>query len=121
MPKFLNPSTFKCDRYCGECCKKTLVPLRKEDIKEIKQLGYEESDFLMQDPFIKQRKLLKKTEKGWCIFLKKSKEGKYSCSIHKNRPLTCQIYPFFSDVPIETCLPEKLYPNVFFSLKNQQK
>jgi Fe-S-cluster containining protein len=118
VSELLTSENFTCDRYCGECCKKTLVPLQKEDIAKIKKAGFSETEFIMQDPFIKSRRLLKKDEKGWCVFLKQDKVGRYSCSIYQNRPWACKEYPFFSkDMAIQSCLPQKLYPNVFFSLK----
>jgi len=117
MEKLLTPKNFKCDRFCGECCKKLLVQVGKEEIKKIKNLGYK--DFLFEDPFNKNRFFLKKNENGWCTFLEKNKEGKYSCTIHKNRPKICNKYPFFDKKPIKSCLPEVLYPNVFFSLNNK--
>ena len=117
----LTLSNFKCDRYCGECCKKTLIPLRKEDISRIKKTGLSEREFVMPDPHIKARKLLKKQENGWCIFLRKTKHGVYNCEMYKNRPWECEQYPFFTHDPIKSCLPQKLYPNVFFSQKKQRK
>jgi len=115
----INPKTFKCDRYCGECCKKLLVQVDKSDIEKINNLGHE--DFLFKDPFNKNRFFLKKDEKGWCTFLEKNKKGKYSCKIHKDRPKDCRVYPFFDKKELESCLPEVLFPNVFFSKGNNQQ
>ena len=140
METLLTKKTFQCDRYCGECCKKLLVRVSKQDIERIKKLGYKEEHFLLEDPFnimkIKdfqdtgnlrfpreKKFFLKKDEKGWCVFLKKSKDGKYSCSIHENRPKICRQYPFFGKTrEIKSCLPEDMHPNVFFSFssKNNQ-
>ena len=107
---------FKCDRYCGECCKKTLVEVSGKDITRIKKSGYNENEFLMKGPFNEKRLFLKKDEKGWCVFLEKDKDGKYTCKIHKDRPEVCRKYPFFPETPkeIKSCRPEDLYPNVFF-------
>lgn len=118
MEKLLTPKNFKCDRFCGECCKKLLVQVDNKESENIKKLGYK--DFLFKDPF-NNRFFLKKDEKGWCIFLDKNKEGKYSCRIHKNRPKICKEYPFFDKKPIKSCLPEVLYPNVFFSFSSKIK
>lgn len=112
----INPKNFKCDRYCGECCKKLLVRVSKKEISAIEELGYKDFDFA--DPFDKGF-FLKKTEKGWCTFLDKDKNGKYSCKIHKNRPDDCKKYPFFNKKELESCLPEVLYPNVFFTIKQK--
>jgi len=113
MGKLLTAENFKCDRHCGECCKKMLVQVNKEEINRIEKLGHK--DFIFEDHFNESRFFLKKDEKGWCIFLKKEKDGKYACSIYKNRPKICQQYPFFNKgEKVESCLPEDLYPNVFF-------
>lgn len=91
-------------------------------LKKIKKLGYKEEHFLFEYPFNKNEFFLKKDEKGWCVFLNKSKDGKYSCGIHKNRPKTCRKYPFFEDVKkIKSCLPEHMFPNVFFSFASDKK
>ena len=123
MKQLLTKGNFKCDRYCGECCKKTLVAVSKKDIEKIKRVGYNKNEFLMDDPFNEKRFFLKKRQNGWCVFLEKEKDGKYSCKIHKDRPETCQKYPFFgkNPKPIKSCLPEDLYPNVFFKLRSSNR
>ena len=40
----INPKNFKCDRYCGECCKKLLVQVDKSDIEKINQIRYIRND-----------------------------------------------------------------------------
>ena len=108
--------SFQCNRYCGECCKKLVVRVNKEDIKNIKKLGYDEGDFLERDLLYRHKFVLKRNEDG-CIFLKEHKDGKYSCSIYENRPKTCQQYPFFGNKnKVGSCLPEDMFPNVFFKL-----
>jgi len=124
MSELLTRKNFKCDRYCGECCKKLVVRVSSKDIQKISKLGYEKEDFLEWD-LINSKKLVLKKNKNGCIFLKKEKNGKYICSIYKSRPEICQQYPFFgkNPKPITSCLPQDLYPNVFFSfseLKNKQ-
>jgi len=118
MEKLWTKENFKCDRYCGECCKKLLVEISNKDIKSIEKLGYKKDDFIMEDVFNPKRKFLKKQKNGWCVFLEKEKDGKYTCKIHKDRPKICRDYPFFPGTPkkIKSCLPEDLYPNVFFKL-----
>jgi len=115
--KLITPATFSCTQ-CGECCIKTLVPLQKQDITKIKKAGFKEEEFVVQDVHFKFRKLLKKKENGWCVFLKKKKE-KFYCSIYEHRPFACRQYPFFSptQAPLKSCLPEDVYPNVFFKVK----
>ena len=122
MENLLTKKAFKCNRYCGECCKKMLVFLGSKDIKNIKGLGYNEEEFLEKDPFNKKRVILRKDGQG-CVFLKKDKNDKYSCRIYENRPDTCRKYPFFTGKEkLKSCLPNELYPNVFFSFgrKNNQ-
>lgn len=121
MEKVWTKENFKCDRYCGECCKKTLVDVSSKDITRIKKRGYNENEFLMKYPFNEKRLFLKKDENGWCVFLEKDKDGKYTCKIHKDRPEVCQKYPFFREnEQIKSCLPENLYPNVFFKLPSKK-
>ncbi|MBI2134385.1 YkgJ family cysteine cluster protein [Candidatus Woesearchaeota archaeon] len=122
MKPLLTKENFKCDRYCGECCKKMLVAVSNKDIKNIEKLGYKKESFVMKDVFNSKRKFLKKEENGWCVFLEKEKDGKYSCKIHKDRPEVCQKYPFFPGTPkeIKSCLPEDLYPNVFFKMPSRK-
>ena len=117
MEKLWTKENFKCDRYCGECCKKLIVRVSREDIKKIKKLGYKEEEFLEKDIFYSNKTNLKKNKEG-CIFLKKNKDGKYTCKIRNDRPKTCREYPFFPNIPkeIKSCLPQDLYPNVFFSI-----
>jgi Fe-S-cluster containining protein len=114
MKNAITKESFQCDRHCGECCKKLAVKVTKENIKQIKKLGYKEEDFLENDLIPINVFILKRNKKG-CIFLKKSKGGEYSCTIHKNRPKTCRQYPFFEkDKYIESCLPKDMFPNVVF-------
>ena len=123
MEKLWTKENFKCDRYCGECCKKLLVEISNKDIKSIEKLGYKKDDFIMEDVFNPKRKFLKKQKNGWCVFLEKEKDGKYTCKIHKDRPKVCRDYPFFPETPkeIKSCLPKDLYPNVFFKLPSSNK
>jgi Fe-S-cluster containining protein len=109
-------SNFKCDRYCGKCCVTPYVMVDKQDIKIIKKLGHEEEDFVQRDYVYPEKFVLKKNDKG-CVFLKKNKKGRYSCSIHKNKPKTCRKYPFFDNKAIKSCYPEDLYPDELFSFK----
>ena len=120
MDNLLTKENFKCNRFCGECCKKTFVILSNEDIKRIKNLGHKEDDFLEEDIFRKRRSILKKAKDG-CVFLEKDKNGMYSCKIHNDRPDACKKYPFFTgNEKIKSCLPQDLHPNVFFSFNKKE-
>ena len=120
MENMLTKENFQCDRYCGECCKKPVVRVRKAEIEKIRKLGYKEEDFLERDMRSISIFLLKRNKKG-CIFLKKHKDGKYSCTIYKNRPKICQQYPFFRKTTIGSCLPNKMFPNAVFKFGNSSK
>ena len=109
----ISKETFECDRYCGQCCKELVIRVNKSDIERIRKLGYEDEDFLERDLVYRNKFILKRTNDG-CIFLKEHKDGRYSCIIYKNRPKTCQHYPFFAKNIIGSCLPNKMYPSAFF-------
>src|SRR3989344_4693158 len=113
----LAKNTFKCDRFCGKCCMNLAIRVAQDEISKIKNLGFEEKDFLERDLIDESKFILKKKDNGHCIFLKKSRKGMYSCGIYKNRPRICQKYPFFGNKPLESCYPEDLYPEQFFSFK----
>src|SRR3989338_3809663 len=91
----ISKETFECDRHCGQCCKKLIVRVNKEEIERIRKQGYEDENFLERD-LVYRNKFVLKRENENCIFLKKHNDGKYSCIIYKNRPKTCRQYPFFS-------------------------
>ena len=119
MKNLFTKKSFQCNRYCGECCKKLVVNVAKEEIEQIKKLGFKEEDFVERDLIYHEKFVLKRNEEG-CVFLKKENDGKYSCKIYKNRPRICQQYPFFgSKKTIKSCLPEDMYPNVFFKLRTK--
>lgn len=86
---------FKCKR-CGECCRSPR--LYKPDIKEIKELGYKEKEFIYTDNFGNHYITDKK---GWCMFLGKGKIAK--CRIYKARPRICMQYP--SELVNGSCKP----------------
>tara|TARA_B100000315_G_C14354454_1_gene485522 strand:- start:162 stop:521 length:360 start_codon:yes stop_codon:yes gene_type:complete len=119
MQDIITKENFQCNRHCGECCKKLAVKVTKENIKQIKKLGYKEEDFLESDMLSINVFILKRNKNG-CIFLKKHKNGKHSCIIYKNRPKTCRQYPFFGkEKSIESCLPKDRFPSAFVSFNNQ--
>ena len=115
MDDLFKKQNFQCNRFCGECCKKFAVEVSKSEISRIKGLGYEEDDFLEKEFFGSGTNVLKRDKNG-CFFLEKGKDESYSCKIYENRPETCKDYPFFNSNKIKSCLPQDLYPNVFFKL-----
>jgi Fe-S-cluster containining protein len=111
----LTKENFQCNRYCGQCCKKLVIRVSKGEIEKIRKLGYKDEDFLERDLAYRHKFVLKRNKKG-CVFLKKNKDGKYSCRIYKNRPKTCRQYPFFGNKnKIGSCLPNKIYTSAFVS------
>ncbi len=116
MKDILTKENFQCNRYCGQCCKKLIIRVNKTDIEKIRKLGYEDKDFLDRDLRYKHKFILKRDNKK-CIFLKKHKDGKYSCVIYKDRPKTCIQYPFFGKNKIKSCLPNKIFPSAFVSFR----
>ena len=121
MQDMFKKENFQCNRYCGECCKKLSVMVSKEDIKNITKLGYKEEDFLDKDLLSINKFMLKRDKNGF-VFLKKHNDGKYSCTIHNNRPKTCRQYPFFGkNNKVGSCLPQYMFPNVDFKFNNSSK
>jgi|TARA_B100001964_G_scaffold9662_1_gene10262 Fe-S-cluster containining protein len=117
----LTKENFQCDRYCGQCCKKLTIRVSKADIERIRKLGYKEEDFLERDLLYRNKFVLKR-DKNKCVFIKKSKDGKYLCRIYKNRPKTCQQYPFFGNKnKVGSCLPNKMYPSAFVSFSSKRE
>ncbi|MFH1307572.1 MAG: YkgJ family cysteine cluster protein [archaeon] len=79
---FLFKKNFKCTN-CTQCCK-LRVKLSKKDIERIKtELDYIETD--------KGKKWIKRVN-NYCIFMN-IKQGKSRCSIYKNRPDICRVFP----------------------------
>lgn len=73
---------------CTKCCIKTKMILCKEDIERIKKIGYKEEFFLRK----KGSLFMIKNKDGKCVFLKD-----FGCSIYKDRPLGCRLYPLIYD------------------------
>ena len=118
METFFTKESFQCNRYCGECCKKLVVRVNKEDIKNIKKLGYEEEDFLERDLLYRHKFVLKRN-KDECIFLKEHKDGKYSCSINENRSETGLQFPFIRKRDVaESNLPQNMVQMVLLKLRS---
>ncbi|MBI2651074.1 YkgJ family cysteine cluster protein [Candidatus Woesearchaeota archaeon] len=109
MIELFKKQNFQCNRYCGECCKKLIVQVSKKEIGKIAALGHKKEEFAAADLIDSKKFVLKKNHDG-CVFLKKHKDGKYSCSIYENRPKICRQYPFFKKNAVKSCLPSDLYP-----------
>lgn len=117
----ITKESFQCNRYCGHCCKKLIIRVSKEDIGRIRKLGYKEQEFLERDLAYRNKFVLKRDKNG-CVFLKKHKDGKYSCIIYKNRPKTCRQYPFFGkNKVVKSCLPKDMFPSAFFSFRQNAR
>jgi Fe-S-cluster containining protein len=117
MENIILKEDFECDRHCGQCCKKFIIRVNREEVEKIRKLGYKDEDFLDRDLSYTHKFILKLDDNG-CVFLKKHKDGRYSCVIYEDRPKICRQYPFFSKNKIESCLPEKMYPSAFVPLKS---
>jgi len=92
---------------CSLCCTLgTDVPLTNKDIERIKELGYKEEFFVEE---VKGWKLLK-LEDNTCVFLLGG-----ICSIHKNRPESCRLYPAVFEVNTNEVIvdPECVYSDEF--------
>jgi len=119
MQDMFTKESFQCNRYCGECCKKLSVMVSKGDIRNITKLGIKKEDFLDED-LLSINKFMLKRDKNGCIFLKQHLDGKYSCTIHLNRPKICRQYPFFGkNNKVRSCLPQDMFPNVTFKFNSK--
>lgn len=102
-----NVSKFKCDRFCGDCCKRLIVNLTKEDIKKIRQVGYKDEDFLIKEMIGTDKgKPVLLRNKNWCVFLERKKDKKYYCKINAVKPEICSRYPF-NFPKLEDCRPSR--------------
>ena len=73
---------------CIECCLETEMPLLKEDIERIKELGFDYDYFVVnRDGWLRL-----KNRDGRCVFI----DGN-QCLIYENRPEGCKSYPIFYD------------------------
>ena len=76
---------------CGICCTETEMLLCKKDIKRLEKRGFCQNQFVNFD---KIGYALLKNREGYCIFydLKNRK-----CSVYKDRPSGCRVYPVILD------------------------
>ncbi len=95
-----------CDyKKCGAKCCVSGIQLTLEDIKRIKELGYELADFLEFDETNRIFKI--KGKNGRCFFI----DEKLKCTIRENEPVVCRLLPFrvfevsYSDEPIMQLKP----------------
>ena len=116
MQDLFKKQNFQCNLFCGECCRKLVVEITPSEVKKIKSLGYKEEEFTEKGFFHPNQYTLKRTKEG-CIFLNEEKNGSFSCKIYENRPKVCRDYPFFNGNKVKSCLPQDMYPNVFFKFK----
>jgi Fe-S-cluster containining protein len=76
---------------CGICCTETEMLLCKKDIKRLEKRGFCQNQFVNFD---KIGYAFLKNHEGYCIFydLKNRK-----CSVYKDRPSGCRVYPVILD------------------------
>ena len=73
---------------CIKCCLETEMPLSNSDISRIKNLGFSEDHFILED----RGELRLRNHRGRCVF----HDGQ-GCTIYNNRPEGCQTYPLVYD------------------------
>jgi uncharacterized protein len=76
---------------CGICCTETEMLLSKRDIRRLEKIGFIHNQFVIYD--MKGYATLKNRE-GYCVFYDLKKR---QCSIYKNRPSGCRVYPVILD------------------------
>lgn len=73
---------------CIKCCLETRMPLSNQDIERIKMLGFNTKFFITS----KKGWLQLKNKNGKCIF-----HNGILCTIYKDRPEGCRLYPIIYD------------------------
>ena len=76
------------DYNCIQCCLETSMPLSNQDIERISGLGFDTNFFVTEHDGWLQLK----NHDGSCVF----HNGKI-CSIYKDRPEGCKLYPIIYD------------------------
>ena len=79
------------------------MPLLEEDIHRITGLGYEQEFFARES---KGFKILKNSEHGRCVF-----HDGTQCTIYKDRPKGCSIYPIIFDEDLMSAVKDDLCPH----------
>jgi len=91
---------FRCQRCAVYCCKLGGPTLTEDDLKRLKSVGYNISDYV--EP-VKRRygdllsaiNAIRTKEDGACVFLKKDEtNGIYKCEVYDARPFLCRLFPF---------------------------
>lgn len=77
--------------------------LLDEDIDRIAGLGYEEEFFVRES---KGFKILKNSEYGRCVF-----HDGTQCTIYKDRPKGCSIYPIIFDEDLMSAVKDDMCPH----------
>jgi uncharacterized protein len=92
-----------CKRHhCVSCCYDTEMLLLDDDVRRIKDLGFEESCFAIYSHGFK---MLKNSGQGRCVF----HDGK-RCTIYENRPAGCRLYPVIYDENTNRPVKDRLCP-----------
>ena len=73
---------------CIQCCLDTNMLLSNQDIERIKRLGFDINFFVTR----KDGWIQLKNQNGRCVF-----HNSTMCSIYKNRPDGCKLYPIIYD------------------------
>ena len=74
---------------CCECCMETEMQLSDKDVKRLEKIGFKRDEF---STVIDGVRVLRNVD-GKCFFLKNGK-----CSVYRQRPLGCRLYPVVYDV-----------------------
>ena len=92
-----------CKGYnCIRCCLETAMPLSYKDIEQIKRLGFDVTFFVTENDGWLQLK----NKNSRCVF----HTGKI-CSIYKDRPDGCKLYPIIYDKDGERAVFDKDCPH----------
>ncbi len=85
---------------CTLCCYDTEMNLSNKDVNIIRNLGYEETSFVKEKNGLKYLK----NRHGKCVFLENY------CTIYRNRPEGCQLYPVIFESGTKKVTLDKLCP-----------
>lgn len=90
------------DYKCIKCCLETTMPLSYKDIERIKELGFDTNFFVIEiDGWLQL-----KNKDGRCVF----HNGKI-CSIYRDRPEGCKLYPVIYDKNTEHAIFDRDCPH----------